>query len=83
MSDVLNKVTTGQADAALVYITDALSAGNKVATVKFPEAAGAVNVYPIAVLKKAPQATLAHKFVATVTAETGSKILDQSGFAKP
>ena len=83
VTDVLNKVTTGQADAALVYVTDALSAGNKVATVKFPEAAGAVNVYPIAVLKKAPQPTLAQKFVAMVTAETGSKILDQSGFAKP
>jgi molybdate transport system substrate-binding protein len=83
VTDVLNKVTTGQADAALVYITDALSAGNKVTTVKFPEAAGAVNVYPIAVLKKAPQPTLAQKFVAMVTTETGSKILDQSGFAKP
>jgi molybdate transport system substrate-binding protein len=83
VTDVLNKVTTGQADAALVYVTDALSAGNKVTTVKFPEAAGAVNVYPIAVLKKAPQPTLAQKFVAMVTSETGQKILDQSGFAKP
>jgi len=83
VTDVLNKVTTGQADAGLVYVTDALSAGNKVTTVKFPEAAGAVNVYTIAVLKKAPQPTLAQKFVAMVTSDTGQKILDQSGFAKP
>jgi molybdate transport system substrate-binding protein len=83
VTDVLNKVTTGQADAGLVYVTDAQSAGNKVTTVDFPEAAGAVNVYPIGVLKKAPKATLAHKFVALVTSDAGQKILAQSGFAKP
>ncbi len=83
VTDVLNKVTSGQADAALVYVTDAISAGNKVTTVNFPEAAGAVNVYPIGVLKKAPQATLAQKFVSLVTSATGQKILAQAGFAKP
>ena len=82
VTDVLNKVTTGQADAGLVYVTDAHSAGNKVTTVNFPEAAGAVNVYPIGVLKKAPKATLAQKFVALVTSDAGQKILAQSGFAK-
>jgi molybdate transport system substrate-binding protein len=83
VTDVLNKVTTGQADAALVYVTDAKSAGDKVTTVNFPEAAGAVNVYPVGVLKKAPQSTMAQKFVALVTSDTGQKILAQSGFAKP
>ena len=83
VTDVLNKVTTGQADAGLVYVTDAMSAGNKVTTVTFPEAAGAVNVYPIGVLKKAHLPTLAQKFVALVTSDTGQKILAQSGFAKP
>jgi molybdate transport system substrate-binding protein len=83
VTDVLNKVTTGQADAGLVYVTDAHSAGTKVTTVNFPEAAGAVNVYPIGVLKKAPKATLAQKFVALVTSDAGEKILAQSGFAKP
>jgi molybdate transport system substrate-binding protein len=83
VTDVLNKVTTGQADAGLVYVTDAISAKDKVTTVKFPEAAGAVNVYPIAVLKKAPQPALAQKFVAMVTGDAGQNILAQSGFAKP
>jgi molybdate transport system substrate-binding protein len=83
VTDVLNKVTTGQADAGLVYVTDAVNAGDKVATVKFPESAGAVNVYPIAVLKKAPQGALAQKFVDLVTGEAGQKILDQAGFTKP
>jgi molybdate transport system substrate-binding protein len=83
VSDVLNKVTTGQADAGLVYVTDARNAGDKVATVNFPEAAGAVNVYPIAVLQKAPQPTLAQKFVAMVTGDPGQNILAQLGFGKP
>jgi molybdate transport system substrate-binding protein len=83
VTDVLNKVTSGQADAALVYVTDALSAGNKVTAVSFPEAPSAVNIYPIGVLKKAPQPTLAQKFVTLVTADTGQKILAQAGFAEP
>ncbi|OBK23382.1 molybdate ABC transporter substrate-binding protein [Mycobacterium asiaticum] len=83
VTDALNKVTSGQADAALVYVTDAIGAGNKVATVEFPEAAGAVNVYPIGVLKSAPQAALAQKFVAVVTGDAGQRILEQAGFARP
>jgi molybdate transport system substrate-binding protein len=83
VTDVLNKVTTGQADAALVYVTDAKSAGDKVTTVNFPEAASAVNVYPIGVLKNAARSALAHKFVAMVTGNTGQQILAQAGFAKP
>lgn len=82
VTDVLNKVTTGQADAGLVYVTDAHGAGNKVTTVNFPEAAGAINVYPIGVLRKAPTPALAQKFVALVTSDAGHKILAQSGFAK-
>jgi molybdate transport system substrate-binding protein len=83
VTDALNKVITGQADAALVYVTDAKNAGSKVATVNFPEAAGATNVYPIGVLKKAPQPALAQKFVTLVNSDTGQQILAQSGFAKP
>ena len=83
VSDVLNKVTTGQADAGLVYVTDAIHAGAKVATVTFPEAAGAANVYPIGVLKKAPQPGLAQKFVSLVTSDAGRKVLAHAGFAAP
>lgn len=82
VTDVLNKVTTGQADAGLVYVTDARSAGDKVTAVNFPEAAAAVNVYPIAVLKNAPHPTLAQKFVAMVTGDAGQDTLGQYGFAK-
>jgi molybdate transport system substrate-binding protein len=81
--DVLGKVTSGQADAGVVYVTDALAAGDQVTTVKFAEAADAVNTYPIAVLKDAPQAGLAREFVDLVTGDAGQRILGQAGFGTP
>jgi molybdate transport system substrate-binding protein len=83
VTDVLNKVETGEADAGLVYVTDAIGAGDKVASVTFPEAAGAVNAYPIAVLKESKSQELARKFVDLVTGDAGQKVLTAAGFAKP
>jgi molybdate transport system substrate-binding protein len=83
VTDVLNKVTTGQADAGIVYVTDAIGAGDKVASVAFPEAADAVNTYPIAALKGSKNPELARKFVDLVTGEAGQKVLNAAGFAKP
>lgn len=83
VTDVLNKVTTGQADAGVVYVTDAAGAGDKVTAVPFPEAAEAVNTYPIAVLKQSKNAAAAHHFVDLVTGEAGQKALAKAGFAKP
>ena len=83
VTDVLNKVTTGQADAGLVYVTDAQGAGDKVTAVAFPESADAVNTYPIAVLTQSKDPDLAGKFVDLVTGEAGQKVLSAAGFAKP
>jgi molybdate transport system substrate-binding protein len=83
VSDVLNKVTTGQADAGLVYVTDATAAGGKVTGVPFPQSADAVNTYPIAALKPSEHQELARKFIDAVTGEAGQKILSAAGFAKP
>ena len=83
VTDVLNKVTTGQADAGLVYVSDAIGAGDKVTAVPFAEAATAVNTYPIAVLKQSRSPDLAHRFVDAVTGDAGRKALSAAGFAKP
>jgi molybdate transport system substrate-binding protein len=83
VTDVLNKVTSGQADAGLVYVTDALGAGDKVATVEFTEAGASVNTYPIGVLNGSPHPELARKFVDLVTGDVGRQILSQAGFGKP
>jgi len=83
VTDVLNKVTSGQADAGVVYVTDARAAGDKVATVDFVESSLAVNTYPIAVLEESKQKDLAKKFVALVTGDYGQKVLSEAGFGKP
>ena len=83
VTDALNKVTTGQADAGLVYVTDAIGAGDKVTAVPFPESADAVNTYPIAALKSSEDQGLARKFVEAVTSEAGQQTLSAAGFAKP
>ncbi len=83
VTDVLDKVTSGQADAGLVYVTDAAGAGDKVTAVKFAEASGVVNTYPIAVLSSAPEADLAQEFVDMVAGEAGQQVLKQAGFGKP
>jgi molybdate transport system substrate-binding protein len=83
VTDVLTKVTSGQADTGVVYLTDARNAGEKVAMVTFPEAAQAVNTYPIAVMKGSISIDLANKFVDLVTGDVGQKVLDEAGFAKP
>jgi molybdate transport system substrate-binding protein len=83
VTDVLGKITSGQADAGLVYVTDAAGAGDKVTSVPFPESSGAVNTYPIAVLKQSKNAATAQKFVDLVCGPEGQKVLTAAGFAAP
>ena len=83
VTDVLGKVVTGQADAGLVYVTDAAGAGAKVTTVAFPESSGAVNTYPIAVINGSKNPAAAQKFVDLVTGPDGRKTLAAAGFAAP
>jgi len=80
VTDVLGKITSGQADAGLVYVTDAKNAGDKVTEVTFPEAAAVVNVYPIATLTAATQPELATRFVDLVTGPEGQQVLAAAGF---
>jgi molybdate transport system substrate-binding protein len=83
VTDVLGKVTSGQADAGLVYVTDAQGTGDNVTAVAFPESSEAFNTYPIAVLTQSKNQDLAKKFVDLVTGEAGQKVLNAAGFAKP
>ena len=69
MTDVLNKVTTGEADAGLVYVTDVKAAGDEVKGITFPESSSAVNTYPIAALADAKNKDLAQEFVGLVTGD--------------
>lgn len=83
VTDVLNKVTSGEADAGLVYVTDVKGAGDGVDAVAFPETSDAVNTYPIATLKDSANAEAARRFVDYVLGPNGQSVLDGAGFAKP
>lgn len=81
VTGVLAKVTTGEADAGLVYVTDVLAAGDAVEGIELPESAAAVNVYPIAPVAGSANADLAQEFVDLVLAEAGQSALRDAGFA--
>jgi len=51
--------------------------------IDFPEAAQAINDYPIATLAKAPQPDLAGQFVQLVLSDQGKSVLTQAGFESP
>ncbi|GAA0898568.1 molybdate ABC transporter substrate-binding protein [Virgisporangium aurantiacum] len=79
----LSKVKLGEVDAALVYRTDAKAASSDVEGVEFPESAGAVNDYPIVVLKGAPNKAGATAFVEYVKSDKGRAVLSGAGFQAP
>ena len=83
VTDVLGKITSGQADAGLVYVTDAQGAGEKVTAIPFPESSGAVNSYPIAVLEGSTNPAAAQKFTDLVISAQGREVLAAAGFAAP
>ncbi|MFF4169382.1 molybdate ABC transporter substrate-binding protein [Streptomyces sp. NPDC001744] len=80
---VLGKVGLGEADAGLVYATDAESAGGKVDAVRIPDAQNAVAAYPAATLKASENAGAAAAFVAWLSSPEAQKILRDAGFLKP
>ncbi|MCX4551295.1 molybdate ABC transporter substrate-binding protein [Streptomyces sp. NBC_01387] len=80
---VLSKVELGEADAGLVYKTDAATATDKVDTVDIPDAQNAVASYPAAALKTSKHSAAAAEFVAWLSSPEAQKILQGAGFQKP
>ena len=79
----LQKVASDEVDAALVYKTDVISAGDKVDGIEFPEAQDAINTYPIASVKDSKNPELAQAFVDYVLSSDGQAVLAKAGFAQP
>ena len=77
---VLAKVQLGEADAAIVYLSDALAARGKVAVVEIPPELNVMAEYPIAALKAAPHPDLARRFIELVRSPAGLSDLHEAGF---
>jgi molybdate transport system substrate-binding protein len=79
----LAKVVSGEVDAALVYRTDVRAAGAAVRGLDLPEAADAVNDYPIVALAESRNAATAAAFRDFVLSAAGRSVLVAAGFDAP
>ena len=82
VTDVRGKVESGEADAGIVYTTDAAAAKDKADKIDIPDG-GVVNHYPIAQTAKPENPAGAQVFIDAVTGKTGQEILAKHGFGKP
>jgi molybdate transport system substrate-binding protein len=80
---VVAKVSLGEADAGIAYVTDVKAAGSAVSSVPIPQEHNVVARYPIAVLKDAPNGNHAEDFVDLVLSEDGGEALTEAGFTLP
>lgn len=79
----LDKVVSGEADAGLVYASDAVAAGNSVGTIEIAGAEEELTTYFATTLEQSEDAGLAQKWVDLVTSEEGRATLTQAGFTLP
>lgn len=77
---VLTKVALGEADAGIVYSTDAALEAEAVAQISIPDELNTVAAYPIAPIADSPNAALARAFVDYVLGPAGQEVLGRYGF---
>ncbi len=77
---VVSKVSLGEADAGVVYLTDYHAAADKLGKLDIPEALNTIANYPIAPIADSQNADLAKAFVALALSPEGQAILTKYGF---
>lgn len=80
VKEAVSLVTLGEADASLVYLTDAAAAGENIESIDVAESEQVVNDYPVAVLAGAPNPEGAQLVRDAITGEPGQQILGEAGF---
>ena len=81
VTGVLSKVTLGEADAGIVYVSDIKTSG-KVDGVEIPDSQNVIADYSIAILNSGTHEGAAATFVGLVLSSTGQSILEAAGFEK-
>jgi molybdate transport system substrate-binding protein len=76
----LAEVTTGDADAAIVYVTNAKTVGTQGVGIPIPASKNVTTSYPIAMVKGSQDPTLAQAWIAYVSGPTGQKVLQAASF---
>lgn len=80
---VVTKVTTGEVDAGIGYVTDAKAAAASAGTVDIPDQYNVVAEYPMAVLKQSANANLAYAFLDYILGSDAQAVLAKYGFTGP
>jgi molybdate transport system substrate-binding protein len=80
---VLTKVQLGEADAGIVYSTDAAIGGDEVESIEIPPEYNVIAQYPIAVVSDSGNLEAAEAWVAFVLSDEGQAILEEFGFGPP
>jgi len=80
---VVTKVTLGEVDAGIVYVTDVKENAAKSSGVTIPSDQNAITDYPIVQLKGAPNASAAKAFISYVLGPDGQQVLASFGFMPP
>jgi molybdate transport system substrate-binding protein len=80
---VVTKVSLGEADAGIVYVTDVTAGGDKVEGVAIPTGQNVEATYPIAVVKASAHRSQAQAFVDLVLSDQGQQVLKGFGFLPP
>ena len=83
MKGVVTKVTAGEADAGIVYITDVIAAGDEAEAVAIPKDINVVAEYPIASVKTSKNMPTDAAFIDFVLSAPGQSILAKYGFMTP
>jgi molybdate transport system substrate-binding protein len=80
VKSVLTKVALGEADAGIVYVTDAATKTDSTATIDIPDALNSIATYPIGAVKASKSLAVAQQFVDYVAGSDGQAVLAQYGF---
>jgi molybdate transport system substrate-binding protein len=80
---VVTKVSLGEADAGIVYVTDVTAGGDKVEGVDIPKEQNVTATYPIAVVKASTHQSQAQAFMDLVLSDQGQQVLKSYGFLPP
>lgn len=83
VKSALAKVTSGEADATVVYVTDVKAAGSAVTGVTVPDALQPSITYPIAVVRATKNQAAARAFVNSAVSGDVQKALEAAGFLPP
>ncbi|HZD01352.1 MAG TPA: molybdate ABC transporter substrate-binding protein [Actinomycetes bacterium] len=80
---VVTKVSLGEADAGIAYVTDVTAGKDRVDGIDIPKAQNVPAAYPVAVVEATRHRSQAQAFVDLVRSPEGQRVMQRYGFSPP